>query len=312
MRVRRVDGQADRRAGHTSVMHLPFRLLNVFAIEGDPFSGNPLAVFPDAATLSSHQMQSWARQLNLSETAFVTALDVDTSSASVRIFTPSYEMPFAGHPTLGTAHVVADLIASTSLRSKTSGPDAVSLSMPAGLIPVSRVGQTWQLRANPPSFRDAPASREALARTLGLPLEAIATGGSRLVNVGVEQLVVRLESAEAVRACSPDLALMYEHLRDVGPAPHVYVWAYTGVATVEARLFAASGGSLDEDPATGSACSNLGGWLLGERVSGIRLEVSQGAAVGRPSRLVLTVEDDGRIHVAGRVFEVGSGTVRIA
>lgn len=296
-------------------MDLPFRLLNVFGIEGDPFSGNPLAVFPDAAELSPTQMQSWARQLNLSETTFVTAVDRHACSAEVRIFTPAYEMPFAGHPTLGTAHVVAGLIGnlvdSAGPGSRAALPDAVSLSMPAGRIPVRRVDQSWRLSAGTPSFRTPAVTRGDLARTLGLPVEAVAAGGTRFVNVGVEQAIVRLESADAVRACSPDIALMYQHLGDAGPAPHVYVWAYTGEATVEARLFAASGGTLDEDPATGSARSNLGGWLVGEGVSGIRLEVSQGAAVGRPSRLVLTVDDDGGIHVAGRVVEVGAGTMHV-
>ncbi|MDN5766008.1 MAG: PhzF family phenazine biosynthesis protein [Humibacillus sp.] len=296
-------------------MDLPFRLLNVFGVEGDPFSGNPLAVFPDAAELSGAQMQSWARQLNLSETTFVTAVDAQNRSADVRIFTPSYEMPFAGHPTLGTAHVVAGLIGklgdSAEPGSNAALPDAVSLSMPAGRIPVCRVGQTWRLSAGTPSFRTPAVTRDDLAHTLGLPVEAVAAGGTRLVNVGIEQAIVRLESADAVRACSPDIALLYQHLGDVGPAPHVYVWAYTGEASIEARLFAAGGGSLDEDPATGSACSNLGGWLIAEGARGIRLEVSQGAAVGRPSRLVLTIDDDGGIHVSGRVVEVGAGTMHV-
>ena len=292
-------------------MDLPLRLLNVFAIEGDPFSGNPLAVFPDAADLSTAQMQSWARQLNLSETTFVTALHAHTGSADVRIFTPSYEMPFAGHPTLGTAHVVFQLIASTRSDGELPASDAVTLAMPAGRIPVRRVGPDWQLSANAATYRELAATRGDLAATLGVPPESIATGGTRLVNVGVEQAVVRLETAEAVRACSPDIALMHKHLGGVGPAPHVYVWAYTGESTVEARLFAADGGSLVEDPATGSACANLGGWLVGEGVRGIRLEVSQGVAVGRPSRLVLTVDDDGGVHVAGRVVEVGAGAMHV-
>ena len=102
-------------------MDLPFRLLNVFSLNGDPFSGNPLAVLTDASALSDAQMQAWARQFNLSETAFVTGHD-GAGRATVRIFTPGHEMPFAGHPTLGTAAVVAGL-----------GPqplDAVTLTCP--------------------------------------------------------------------------------------------------------------------------------------------------------------------------------------
>ena len=92
----------------TSTRELPFRLLNVFTEGDDPFSGNPLCVFEDASGLSEEEMQGLARQLNLSETTFVTP-PVGEETATVRIFTPSYEMPFAGHPTLGTAAVVSDL-----------------------------------------------------------------------------------------------------------------------------------------------------------------------------------------------------------
>src|SRR3954464_15347300 len=109
-----------------------FRILNVFA--ESELSGNALAVFEDGSTLSDAQMQALALQFNLSETTFV--LPSSTASARVRIFTPSFEMPFAGHPTLGTAHVVRDL-ASTG--------DRVTLEMRAGIIPVSAQGDVWTL-----------------------------------------------------------------------------------------------------------------------------------------------------------------------
>jgi PhzF family phenazine biosynthesis protein len=110
-------------------------LLNLFAIEGDPFSGNPLAVFPEADALDDVTMQAWARQFNLSETTFVTGESSGaTASADVRIFTASYEVPFAGHPTLGTAHVVAARAATR----RGARVDDVTLRMPAGAIPVSR------------------------------------------------------------------------------------------------------------------------------------------------------------------------------
>src|SRR6476620_11911647 len=107
-------------------MRLPFRLLNVFARAGDPFSGNPLCVFEDGSGLEEEQMHGLARQFNLSETTFITAADGDGADAGVRIFTPNYEMAFAGHPTLGTAHVV---------RALGLAGDALTLSMPAGVIP---------------------------------------------------------------------------------------------------------------------------------------------------------------------------------
>ncbi|MEP7334123.1 MAG: PhzF family phenazine biosynthesis protein, partial [Terracoccus sp.] len=183
--------------------------------------------------------------------------------------------------------------------------------MPAGRIPVCFEDQHWRLRANAPAFRAAPLTVEALAATLGIAVDRVADRGAQLVDVGVEQLIVQLVDAEAVRSCRPDVALMLQHLGSVALSPQVYVWANTGPSAVESRFFGASGTALEEDPATGSACCNLGGWLVGEGARGIRLEVSQGAAVGRPSRLVLSVDDDGGIHVAGRVVEVGAGTVHV-
>ena len=285
-------------------MDLRFRLLNVFSIEGDPFSGNPLCVFEDAASLTDRQMQAWARQFNLSETTFVTATrpeSADVMRADVRIFTASYEMPFAGHPTLGTAHVVAALA---------GGIDELALSMPAGRIPVHRAGDGWRLRANAATARSAPATASGTAEALGLAPDAVTPGGAHWVDSGVEQLLVELADEEAVRACQPDPRAMRERLSMPGREPQVYVWARTGQSTIAARFFAVSGTLLEEDPATGSAAANLGGWLA---LAGRRDEVitiSQGDQVSRPSRLVLTVDGDGTVFVGGRVTEVGSGTVR--
>src|SRR5688572_20865116 len=112
-----------------------FRILNVFTVEGAPLSGNPLCVFEDARDLDDATMQALARQLNLSETTFL--LPSERASARVRIFTPAFEMPFAGHPTLGTAHVV---------RALGRGADELTLEMAAGLIPVTARGDAWTLR----------------------------------------------------------------------------------------------------------------------------------------------------------------------
>lgn len=287
-------------------MDLRFRLLNVFAIEGDPFSGNPLCVFEDASALSDRQMQSWARQFNLSETTFVTGVAPSEVSADVRIFTASYEMPFAGHPTLGTAHVVAGALSGAS-----GQVDELTLSMPAGRIPVRRTRNGWQLRANPAKVRPLEVSLENVAQTLGLPVEAVAEDGSSWVDAGVEQLIVQLSEGEAVRASLPSPGLMAQHLTAPGRPPHVYVWAWTGESSLEARLFALSGTALDEDPATGSACSNLGGWLVSQGHRGVEIAVSQGAQVRRPSRLELTIGADGEVLVGGHVQEVGEGVVRM-
>src|SRR3954466_10747725 len=119
---------------------LRYRLVNVFA--QSPLAGNPLCVFEDGSALDTATMQALALQFNLSETTFILPPTMADATARVRIFTPGFEMPFAGHPTLGTAHVVREL--------KNSG-DEVKLEMKAGIIPVTASADEWTLKANAPT-----------------------------------------------------------------------------------------------------------------------------------------------------------------
>lgn len=284
-------------------MDLAYRIVNVFTVDDDPFSGNPLAVFEDAGALDDEQMQSLARQFNLSETTFVTGADgEDAVDAVVRIFTTDYEMPFAGHPTLGTASVVAGARA---------GLDCVVLGMPAGRVPVSFAGGRWTLCApSAPSARPSEATPEELAAMVGLLAQDLA-GAATWVDTGVEQLVLPVGSAGALRRASPDVALMDRHARSTLGESQVYLWAATGGESIEARMFFGHGSGVAEDPATGSACANLGGWfhLAGDR--GIHRVVRQGDAVHRPSELHLDVDADGTIRVGGSVLELGRGTITL-
>ena len=279
---------------------LSYRILNVFTIGDDPFSGNPLCVFEDAQGLSTEQMQNLARQLNLSETTFVTRADAE-ATAAVRIFTPDFEMPFAGHPTLGTAHVVRELF--------TAG-NALVLRMRAGDIPVRADGNTWTLQANPPTTREVAISVENVTKTVGLPPSSLAAQ-PLWVNTGVEQLVVPLRSAEDIRAAQADPRLLREFGTGVDGESLMYVWAPTGTETIESRFFFNQGSASIEDPATGSACANLGGWFLANGEKGIHRRIHQGGAIQRPSILDLMVDDQGTILVTGTVREVGRGTFTI-
>jgi trans-2,3-dihydro-3-hydroxyanthranilate isomerase len=284
-----------------------YRLLNVFT-EGDvPFTGNPLCVFEDGSDLTPAQMQSLALQFNLSETTFVTSThmldDELQADAAVRIFTPAFELPFAGHPTLGTAHVVRDLL---------RAGDSIVLRVPAGDIPVEATGDTWTLQAQPPRHRLVEAARDDLAALVSLPADAIIEE-PLWVNTGVEQLVIPLRSAADVRAAIPDTA----RTRGFGPPEGetmLYLWAPAGgnqtvADEIEARMFAVFRQTVIEDPATGSACANLGGWFVVNGDTGPSRTIHQGSAVGRPSLLHLTVEETGRIKVSGDVRELGRGTV---
>jgi len=274
-----------------------YRIVNVFTVDGDRFSGNPLCVFEDARGLSDDHMQKLARQMNLSETTFV--LPSDTADARVRIFTPGFELPFAGHPTLGTASVVAG--------ARTS----VTLEMKAGRVPVTRAGDAWTLRAaQPPATRPVEASRDDLARMVGLPAGSV-SDEPLWVSTGVEQLIIPIASAELVRRAKPAPDLLarwgFSDARDEAMA---YLWA-TDTTPWTVRMFFTSNGAVLEDPATGSACANLGGWHLAQHRGPLTATLQQGAAVGRPSRLTLRVDADGGIYVAGAVIELGRGSVDV-
>jgi PhzF family phenazine biosynthesis protein len=283
-----------------------FRILNVFTVGKDPFSGNPLCVVEDGRGLDDAAMLAIARQFNLSETTFVlpaSAPHASAATARVRIFTPTFEMPFAGHPTLGTAHVTRDLLGCG---------DRVVLEMKAGLVEVTAREDAWTLRtARPPEAKAPEASRAELAATLRLPEAAI---GERplWVDTGAEQLVIPLARAEDVRAARPDSDLIARHaFSPVRKQAMAYVWARESVDTVVARFFFLSGAVL-EDPATGSACANLGGWMLATGAPlPVRLRVHQGEAVKRPSWLELTVDADRQVFVGGVVRELGRGTITI-
>jgi PhzF family phenazine biosynthesis protein len=285
-----------------------FRILNVFARE-DALSGNPLAVFEDAGSLDETTMQALALQFNLSETTFI--LPSTVATARVRIFTPSFEMPFAGHPTLGTAHVVRDCL---------RGGDSLTLEMRAGIVPVTARADRWTLEAKAPRTREVAAPRDVLAAMLGLTTADLGTT-PLWVDTGSEQLVIPLASAEAVARCAPDPALLLRHASLDLPGPPgsarsvramAYVWSRVGEGSVSTRFFFSKQGAVVEDPGTGSACANLGGWLVATGAARPQsLTVAQGEAVGRPCRLGLEVDADGRIFVSGRVLELGRGTIRL-
>ncbi len=276
-------------------MRLSYRILNVFTVDGDRLSGNPLCVFEDARGLDDRQMQALARQLNLSETTFVLPAERG-GTRRVRIFTPGFEMPFAGHPTLGTAHVV---------RALAGGGDRVVLEMKAGLVEVTASGSAYTLRAaKPPTTRPVESSRTDIAAMVGLPAAAIA-GEPLWVSTGVEQLVIPIVSADFVRAARPVPALIAQHgFTPTREEALAYLWAPDGTV----RFFFTQHGAVIEDPATGSAAANLGGYFVAtNRALPIEMTLRQGDAVNRPSRLGLRVAADRAIYVTGDVVELGAG-----
>ena len=280
-------------------MQLRFRILNVFTAGGARLSGNPLCVFEDGSRVDAATMQAIARQMNVSETTFI--LPSKRAAALVRIFTPAYEMPFAGHPTLGTAHVA---------RALGLGGNQLGLEMRAGIIPVTSNGDHWTLRAAPSTSRLVDTHPDEIARLLGLGPGDM--GFLPLwIKSGREQLIIPLTSEAAVRRARPDPAL-FERVRCVDGASQAYVFASMGGRKFISRFFFPDGTAILEDPATGSAAANLGGWFLemGRRPP-IDIEISQGEQVGRPSLLHLEVNTDNEVFVGGDVIEIGSGILSL-
>jgi PhzF family phenazine biosynthesis protein len=183
--------------------------------------------------------------------------------------------------------------------------------MKAGVIPVSATGDRWTLSANAPRWREVAESRSQLAHMLGL---AEADIGERAlwVNAGKEQLVVPLASREAVPRARP-LADAFTRLRSEDGQSMALVFADGGDTSGEvlARFFFPSGAAILEDPATGSACANLGGWFVATRPGAdVRRTVHQGEQVARPSTLFLAVQQ-GSVRVGGDVIELGRGRIEL-
>ncbi|WP_322081192.1 PhzF family phenazine biosynthesis protein [Burkholderia sp. BCC1972] len=281
-----------------------FRLLNVFA--ESTFGGNPLCVFEDARGMDDATMQALAVQFNLSETTFV--LPSDHAHARVRIFTPGYEMAFAGHPTLGTAHVVRDLL---------KAGDALALEFKAGVVDVDARDDVWTFvapHAGMPKTAPCELSGARTAALLGLAEDDL-LAPPIWVDTGADQLLVALKDPAAVRRARPDGALLDSWPHSSLGRRTAYVFAFDAErpGTVVSRyFFVKQGGGVSEDPGTGSACANLGGWLLAAgRDLPAAFQVEQGEAVGRPCLLRLSVSADGRISVGGRVVELGRGVVNV-
>lgn len=279
-------------------MKFAYRIVNVFARSGELFSGNPLCVFENGTGLDDATMQAVALQMNLSETTFI--FPSESANARVRIFTPAMELPFAGHPTLGTAHV---------LRALRGTGDNVSLDLKAGVIPVSAQGNHWTLQAKAASGRQFDGSRLGeLAAALGLPTNAFESA-PRWSDVGVEQLMVPLASEELVRAVVPQSGL--PSFTNALGRMFIYCFSPVSESRIVARcFFGKNAGSISEDPATGAACANLGGYLSAIGMAApVHRQIHQGDMVGRPSILALDVDQQGAIRVGGEVIEFGGGSV---
>ncbi len=283
---------------------LRYNLVDVFT--DTPLEGNPLAVFTQGTGLSDPRMQAIAREMNLSETVFFLPPE-QGGHARLRIFTPYRELPFAGHPVLGSAWVLAGPMEMAQVRLETG----------AGVIPVDlerqgdRVHRARMLQPTPEfrSFGDEGELRAALG--LG-PRDEHAIA-AHLAKNGPEHVLVEAASAEELDGLRPNFHRLPE-LTTAG----ILVFAMDELepALCHARYFAPAAG-INEDPATGSAVGPLGALLVreGRRPSGAELRVAQGRAMGRPSTLIVDVTAEGeelrQVRVAGQAVVIARGEMLV-
>lgn len=302
-------------------MRYAFVTLDVFTTRR--FGGNPLAVIPAAAGLSSEQMALIAREFNLSETAFVLPAQDPSHSHRVRIFTPSAELPFAGHPTLGTAFALAHL------GQIPQGIHQLIFKEGIGSVPIKLdwgSDQTLQaMRLTPPQLPQlgpAPPAPEILAAVLGIPVETIVTGSwcPQAWSCGVSFCFVAVTERQILRQLQVDLARWQEVLAPTGAAQIYCLWrdpAVVGMGQfrIAARMFAPGLGVM-EDPATGSAAAALAGYLTAAtgQVT-YTCQIEQGSEIGRPSHLELIATGSGAdlscVEVAGSAVMVSEGWINV-
>lgn len=287
------------------------------------FGGNPLAVFPEARGLRAPQMRDAARELNLSETVFVFPAELSRHTRRLRIFTPSAELPFAGHPTIGTAHVLASIGEIPLERDVTNivfeegvGPVPVTIRAEDGRPVFAQLAA-----ARLPEFGPPPPPPETIATTLSLhPSDLLrAEAGPQAVSCGVPFLFVPVRDRAAIQRVRVNRE-QWERFFSSYWAPHLYVFAYDAElngSSLRARMFAPALG-IEEDPATGAAATALAGYLGvrdGRSDATLRWKIEQGFEMGRPS--ILHVEADKRdgavisIRVGGASVLVSDGTMEV-
>jgi trans-2,3-dihydro-3-hydroxyanthranilate isomerase len=301
---------------------LKFYQADVFT--GQPFGGNPVAVFPNAQGLTDFELQQIAREMNLSETVFVLPPTDEAAVVRLRIFTPTQEIPFAGHPVLGTFYVLAQL----GLIAVTDGVTRVMQECNIGLYPVeihARDGQVTRVVMTQPKplFLGSMDETEDLfhiSKALGLPKYQIVDTKApvMVVSTGLPVVIVPVRALTAVRSIEPDSSAIVDMCERFGTNGIMVYTTMTveDLATVHTRMFAPAIGIL-EDPATGSASGAMGAYLVHNGLVEVgpltEIIIEQGYEIGRPSRILVQVESDDdaiqTVKVGGQVVMVVEGTL---
>jgi trans-2,3-dihydro-3-hydroxyanthranilate isomerase len=292
-------------------MKLPYEIWDVFT--GKPLQGNPLALIPDANQLSDAQMQAIAKEFNLSETSFV--LPSEQADVKARYFTPSRELPVAGHPTIGTVFAL-------HRHGKIKG-EAFRLELKAGIYEISleydpqHLARAWMNQGVAKKISDV-ADKALVAQALNLSKTDIMDLPIQFVSAGNPFLIVPLVSLDALARAK----LVSQAFNSVRGQHVVGVFAFTTAVTdvkVRGRMFAGEGTGISEDPATGSAHGPLGWYLATHGLLEFQTNTAQfishqGVEMGRPSELhvrVTKIDNDFSVSVGGHAVLLGEGTLYV-
>jgi trans-2,3-dihydro-3-hydroxyanthranilate isomerase len=298
-----------------------YRLVQVDVFTREIFGGNPLAVYPNAEGLNREEMQKIAREMNLSETTFVLTPSSSEADFKVRIFTPRREIPFAGHPVIGTCYVLGD----EGRLGPKEGKRVIKLELGLGVFPVEVVflggkPALVKMEQRSPEFLGVYGEMELLARLLSIPLEKLdlLKGPAEVVSTGLPFLIVPITSQRALSETKINPSILETVAQEVDTSL-IALFTMDGMEgnRIRARVFAPFHG-VPEDPATGSAAGCFGAYLIkhglikGEPVTTV--EIEQGLEMRRPSliqvELALGEGTIDRVYVAGSVVRVLEGTIR--
>lgn len=278
-----------------------------------PYSGNQLAVFPNADGLNTEQMQKLANEINYSETTFILNSSNPSADFDIRIFTPKIELPFAGHPTLGTAYSIMDILDIWSQKK-----DILKLKTKVGVIPLEKENDIIWMTQNEPEFFTKYTDKKEIGDLINvspedisddLPVEEVSTGNN--------MLIIPIKSLAAIQGADGNvnnLKRFYAGKNAVGP----YLFTLETInpnARVHTRFFAAHLGII-EDAATGSAAGPLTAYLLKYNVIGksFKIENEQGIEMGRPSKILMKgeiKENKYTIKIGGKCVYIGQGEFTI-
>jgi trans-2,3-dihydro-3-hydroxyanthranilate isomerase len=295
---------------------LKYKFYQVDVFTGTPLGGNPLAVFVDAKGLDEGYMQKIAREMNLSETAFVAPSSDREADFEVRIFTPSKELPFAGHPVIGTAHVLREI------GEVSSDQKIIHLKLLIGTIPVYVEEDELLFMGHPQAkFLQIVTSVDLVAESLGLPSSAIdLRWPCQIVSTGVPALFVPIKTLVSMQRIKINSAKLLEIFTPFG-TDMIYVFTtetLDSCSTLHSRLFAPFIG-VPEDPATGSASGAVGAYLAKhcviEKDTLGSIKIEQGYEMKRPASIYVQVKQEGTtiksIRVGGESVTIIQGQLQI-